>query len=135
MLYYIITAALVLHTVFWGMGLGWLILPRAWRRWWWALAPGLGLALQSAVVWAGAHTPLAGANSYALWSELLPLGLLAAAVARHGWPATRGLAAGRMGGARPGVADGTGRLGVALADGAARQLDTDLFLARQLRSR
>jgi len=90
MLYYIIAAALVLHTVFWGAGLSWLVLPRTWRRWWWALAPGLGVALQSAVVWVGAYTPLAGTNTYALWSELLPLGLLAAAVVRHGWPVTRG---------------------------------------------
>jgi hypothetical protein len=90
MLYYIITAALVLHTVFWGLGLSWLVLPRAWRRWWWVLAPGLGLALQSAVVWVGAHTPLAGTNTYAVWSELLPLGLLGAAVVRSGRPAATG---------------------------------------------
>lgn len=83
MLYYIITAVLVLHTVFWGLGLSWLVLPRPWRRWWWALAPGLGLALQSAVVWVGAHTPLAGTNSYARWSELLPLALLGLAVWRN----------------------------------------------------
>lgn len=90
MLYYIIAAALVLHTVFWGLGLSWLLLPRAWRRWWWALAPGLGLALQSAVVWVGAHTPLAGTNAHAIWSELLPLGLLGAAIARSGRPAVAG---------------------------------------------
>ncbi len=90
MLYYIIAAALALHTVFWGLGLSWLVLPRAWRRWWWALAPGLGLALQSAVVWAGAHTPLAGTNTYAIWSELLPLGLLGAATVRSGRPAVTG---------------------------------------------
>ena len=89
MLYYIIAAALVLHTVFWGVGLSWLILPRVWRRWWWALAPGCGQALQSAVVWWGAHTPLAGTNAYAGWSELLPLGLIAIAVARQGGPAIR----------------------------------------------
>jgi hypothetical protein len=87
MLYYLIAAALVLHTVFWGIGLSWLVLPRRWHRWWWALAPGFGLGLQSAVVWAGAHTPLAGTNAYAMGSELLPLGLLVAAVARMGRPA------------------------------------------------
>ncbi len=85
MLYYLIAAALVAHTVFWGAGLAWLVLPRVWRRWWWALAPGLGLALQSAVVWAGAHTSLAGTNQYAMASELLPLGLLLAAAGRLGW--------------------------------------------------
>ncbi len=96
MLYYIIAAVLVLHTVFWGLGLSWLVVPRWWRRWWWAFAPGLGIALQSAVVWGGAHTPLAGTNAYARWSELLPLALLGVAVWRHGWPAVRRwLAAGR----------------------------------------
>ncbi|HEY0863455.1 MAG TPA: hypothetical protein VGD97_05070 [Lacunisphaera sp.] len=90
MLYYLMAAALVLHTVFWGAGLSWLVLPRVWRHWWWALAPGLGIALQSAVVWAGAHTALAGTNSYADWSELLPLVLLIGAAARMGWPALRG---------------------------------------------
>lgn len=88
MLYYFITAALVAHTVFWGAGLSWLVLPRVWRRWWWALAPGLGIALQSAVVWAGAHTSLAGTNHYAMASELLPVVLLGAAVLRNGWEST-----------------------------------------------
>lgn len=85
MLYYITAAGLIAHTYFWGLGLAWLVLPRPCRRWWWALAPGLGLALQSAVVWVGAHTSLPGTNSYAMWSELLPLGLFGAAVARSGW--------------------------------------------------
>jgi hypothetical protein len=89
MFYYIIAAILILHTAFWGVGLSWLVLPRGWQRWWWALAPGFGLALQSAVVWAGAHTPLPGTNSYARWSELLPLALLGGAVWRHGWTALR----------------------------------------------
>lgn len=87
MLYYLITALLVLHTVFWGVGLSWLVLPRVWRRWWWAFAPGLGLALQSAVVWVGAHTTLAGTDAYAAWSELLPLGLLLWAGRRVEWRA------------------------------------------------
>jgi hypothetical protein len=89
MLYYLIAAALVAHTVFWGVGLSWLVLPRIWRRWWWALAPAQGIALQSAVVWAGAHTSLAGTNRYAAWSELLPLGLLLVAGFRLGWPGLR----------------------------------------------
>lgn len=89
MLYYLIAAALVAHTVFWGAGLSWLVLPRVWRRWWWAFAPGLGIALQSAVVWVGAHTSLAGTNQYAMASELLPLGLLLMAAWRLGWRALR----------------------------------------------
>ncbi len=89
MLYYLTAAGLIAHTYFWGLGLAWLALPRIWRRWWWVFAPGCGLALQSAVVWAGAHTALAGTNAYAAWTELLPLGLLIAAVWRHGWPAVR----------------------------------------------
>lgn len=84
MLYYLSAAGLVLHTVFWGAGLSGLIVPRRWRRWWWAWAPGLGLALQSAVVWAGAHAGFAGTNTYALPSEVLPLGLLVAALWRGG---------------------------------------------------
>ena len=80
MLYYLSAAGLVVHTIFWGLGLAWLALPRVWRRWSWAFAPGFGLALQSAVVWAGAHTSLAGTDSYAWWSELLPLVLVALAV-------------------------------------------------------
>ena len=82
--YYFIAAGLIAHTYFWGVGAAWLVLPWRWRRWWWAVAPGLGLALQSAVVWAGAHTALAGTNAYAWWSELLPLGLLLAGWNRRG---------------------------------------------------
>jgi hypothetical protein len=48
------------------------------------LAPGLGLALQSAVVWVGAHTSLVGTNAYAGWSEAVPVLLLVAAVIRSG---------------------------------------------------
>lgn len=83
-LYYLVAALLLLHTVFWGVGLSWLVLPRPWRAVWWIFAPVLGFALQSAVVWAGAHTRLAGTESYAAWSELLPLGLLAGAGMRLG---------------------------------------------------
>jgi hypothetical protein len=82
--YYLIAGGLILHTCFWGIGAAWLVLPWRWRRWWWAFAPGLGLALQSAVVWAGAHTALPGTNAYAWWSELLPLGLALAAWSRRG---------------------------------------------------
>lgn len=78
MLYYLTAAGLLAHTFFWGAGLSGLVLPREWRHWWWVFAPGMGLALQSAVVWAGAHTPLAGAAVYARWSEAIPLTLLVA---------------------------------------------------------
>ncbi len=79
MLYYLTAAGLVAHTIFWGAGMAWLVVPKHWRRWAWTFAPSCGLALQSAVVWAGAHTSLAGTNSYAWGSELLPLALLAVA--------------------------------------------------------
>ena len=82
--YYFIAAGLIAHTYFWGVGAAWLVLPWRWRRWWWALAPGLGLALQSAVVWVGAHTALPGTNAYAWWSELLPLALLLVGWSRRG---------------------------------------------------
>ena len=93
MWYYFITAGLIAHTYFWGAGAAWLVLPWRWRRWWWAFAPGMGLALQSAAVWAGAHTALSGTSRYAWWSELVPLGLLLA-----GW-VWRGLRSGRQLGA------------------------------------
>ncbi len=76
MWFYLLAAASLLHTYFWGTGLALLALPRWGRRWWWVFAPGFGLALQSLVVWAGAHTTLAGTQAYAWPSELIPLGLL-----------------------------------------------------------
>jgi hypothetical protein len=76
MLYFLVAAMLLLHGAFWGAGLSWLILPRAWRPAWWAFALPLGWALQSAVVWVGAHLPLAGTGAYALVSELIPLALI-----------------------------------------------------------
>src|SRR5258708_20369015 len=76
MLYYLTAAGLIAHTYFWGLGLAALALPRVWRRWWWVFAPGFGLALQSAVVWGGAHTAGAGTEAYARWSELFPLALI-----------------------------------------------------------
>ena len=80
MLYYLTAAGLIAHTYFWGLGPACLVLPRVWRRAWWVFAPGLGLALQSAVVWAGAHTAVPGTDAYARWSELLPLALIALAI-------------------------------------------------------
>ncbi|MGI8820798.1 MAG: hypothetical protein ACR2ID_08035 [Chthoniobacterales bacterium] len=84
MVWFLIACALVLHTYFWGAGLTYFITPRRWLRFWWAFSPMAGLALQSAVVWAGAHTALAGTRSYAFPALLLPAGLLVAAVIRLG---------------------------------------------------
>jgi len=84
MWFHLLAAAVTLHAYFWGAGLAGLALPRAWRRWWWVFAPGLGLALQSGVVWAGAHAGLPGTDRYAAWTELLPAGLLVAGWARRG---------------------------------------------------
>jgi hypothetical protein len=84
MLYFLTAAALVLHTCFWGGGLAVLLLPRGWRRFWWVFAPGFGLALQSAVVWFGAHTSLRGTDAYVWASEVLPLVLAGWALLRHG---------------------------------------------------
>ncbi|MEY4938759.1 MAG: hypothetical protein RIQ93_494, partial [Verrucomicrobiota bacterium] len=53
-----------------------LTMPRPWRRFWPVVVAPLGFALQSAVVWAGAHFELPGTNSYAGVSEILPLALL-----------------------------------------------------------
>jgi hypothetical protein len=82
MLYYLTGAGLIVHALFWGFGLALLALPRIWRRWAWVFAPGFGFALQSAVVWAGTHTLLAGTDAYAWWSESIPALLLIAAVVR-----------------------------------------------------
>lgn len=82
MLYYLTAAGLIAQAFFWGLGLAWLTVPRAWRHWAWMFAPACGWALQSAVVWAGAHTTLAGTDTYARASSLLPLGLLIVALVR-----------------------------------------------------
>jgi hypothetical protein len=82
MLYYLTAAGLIAHTFFWGLGLAWLGVPREWQRWSWGFAPAFGWALQSAVVWAGAHTAWAGTDSYARSSELIPAVLLLLAVRR-----------------------------------------------------
>lgn len=107
--YYLIAAGLLLHTYFWGAGATWLVLPWRWRRWWWAFAPGLGLALQSAGVWAGAHTALPGTSHYAWWSELLPLGLLLAGLRRLGLRSSGQMATGLL---RPPVLLLAGIMGV-----------------------
>jgi len=82
MWFYLLAAGLLLHTYFWGLGLAWLTLPRVWRRWWWIFAPGYGLALQSTVVWVGAHLPLAGTQAYAWVAEIIPAALMLLAWSR-----------------------------------------------------
>src|SRR6187551_3030710 len=93
MLYYLTATGLIAHTVFWCLGLIWLIVPREWRSWSWVFVPAGGFALQSAVVWAGAHTALAGTDAYAWASELIPATLLAVACWRKKYSTPRGFAA------------------------------------------
>ena len=76
--------AVLLHVLWWGAGLAMLAMPRAWRRFWPVLVVPAGLALQSAVVWAGAAAGWRGTNSYAAWSEALPVGLLVWGMRRVG---------------------------------------------------
>ena len=85
MIHFVVAFALLLHVVLWGAGAAMLAMPRPWRRLWPVLIVPGGLALQSAVVWGGAHAGLRGTNAYAWASEALPLLLLAIALRRHGW--------------------------------------------------
>ncbi len=84
MQHYLVAFALLLHVLFWGAGAAMLAMPHPWRRFWPVLVAPAGLALQSAVVWFGAHAGLKGALSYAWWSEGIPAGLLALALWRQG---------------------------------------------------
>lgn len=87
LLHFAVGFGLLLHVLFWGLGPALLAMPREWRRFWPALVFPMGLALQSAVVWFGAHADLAGTHSYAWPAEALPLALLAGGLARLGWRA------------------------------------------------
>jgi hypothetical protein len=73
---------LLLHVLFWGVGLSLLLTPRPWGRFWPVFAAPCGLALQSAFVWWGAHTTLRGTDSYAWWCEIVPVLALAAGLWR-----------------------------------------------------
>ena len=84
MIHFPVAFAVLLHVLWWGAGLAMLAMPRAWRRFWPVLVVPAGLALQSAVVWAGAAAGWEGTNRYAGWSEGLPAVLLAVALARRG---------------------------------------------------
>ncbi|WP_404421809.1 hypothetical protein [Nibricoccus sp. IMCC34717] len=75
------TTLVLLHTLFWGLGLAWWVTPRVWRRYWLLLVPLCGWTLQSAVVWIGTWAGLAGTNAYGVSAQLVPLALLITAVA------------------------------------------------------
>src|SRR4051812_39117204 len=64
---------LLLHILFWGAGLALLFTPRPWARFWLLFVAPAGLALQSAVVWGGTLTHLAGTDLYAWWCEVVPV--------------------------------------------------------------
>ena len=83
MIWYVMGFVLVLHVYLWGWGLTLLVLPRRWRRFWPAFCAPVGLALQSAVVWAGTHTALRGTDGYARVTLALPVALALAAVGVH----------------------------------------------------
>jgi hypothetical protein len=94
MIHFPVAFAVLAHVLFWGAGLAMLVMPRAWRRFWPVLVVPAGLALQSAVVWAGAAAGFKGTNSYAWWSEVVPATLLAVGLwrvgrGRAGSPASR----------------------------------------------
>lgn len=83
MMYFAVAFGLLLHVLFWGVGLAVLTIPRPWRRFWPVLVVPAGFGLQSLVVWVGAYANLPGTNSYAGWSELIPAVLLAVAWRRR----------------------------------------------------
>ncbi|MEO6873767.1 MAG: hypothetical protein ABI222_02985, partial [Opitutaceae bacterium] len=76
MIYVVVSFGLLLHILFWGVGLALLITPARWKKFWPIWVAPCGVLLQSAVVWIGAHTTLAGTDVYARWSEGLAVGLL-----------------------------------------------------------
>lgn len=84
MIYLLVSFGLLVHCLFWGAGLALLATPARWSRLWPLMIAPCGLALQSAVVWLGAHTTLPGTDSYAHWTLLLPGGLLLWALRRRG---------------------------------------------------
>jgi hypothetical protein len=87
MIHFVVAFGLLLHVVFWGAGAAMVAVPNAWRRFWPVLIVPAGLAVQSAVVWAGAHAGLRGTQSYAWWSELIPAALLVFGIRMRGMKA------------------------------------------------
>ena len=84
MIYLLVSFGLLLHILVWGVGLALLITPARWRKFWPVWIATCGIVLQSAVVWMGAHTTLAGTDVYARWAELLPAVLLVIGLGRRG---------------------------------------------------
>ncbi len=84
MIYLSVSFGLLLHLLFWGIGLALLVTPARWRRYWPVWIAPCGIALQSAVVWLGAHTTLAGTDVYAWPTEVLPAALLAWGLIQRG---------------------------------------------------
>lgn len=84
MYYFAVGFGVLAHVFFWGAGLAVIATPAPWRRFWPLFAWSAGLALQSVVVWIGAYAGLAGTDTYAVWSEIIPLACLAIAIRRRG---------------------------------------------------
>jgi hypothetical protein len=84
MVFFLAAFVLLLHILVWGAGAAILLTPRAWRNFWPVFCAPMGLALQSAVVWAGAYSGMAGTNVYARWTIVIPAVLLAVALGRKG---------------------------------------------------
>ncbi|MDX2188166.1 MAG: hypothetical protein SFV32_14630 [Opitutaceae bacterium] len=76
MRYYLASLLVLLHVLFWGLGLAWCVTPRVWRRYWLLFVPLCGWTLQSLVVWVGAWAGLNGTESYAAGALLIPSALL-----------------------------------------------------------
>ncbi len=87
LLHFAVGFALLFHVLFWGAGVAALAMPRPWRHFWPVLAFPLGVALQSATVWAGASVGYEGTNAYARASECVPIAFALTAVWRLGWRA------------------------------------------------
>jgi hypothetical protein len=74
---YFLTAFLLLAGfLFWGAGLAFLVTPARYRRFSFIFAAPVGVALQSLVVWVGAHAGFRGTDAYGRFSLILPVLLL-----------------------------------------------------------
>ena len=83
MYFYLVAFGLMAHVLFWGAGLAIWTMPQRWRKFWPVLAVPAGFTLQALMVWVGSLAGLKGTNSYAWWSEAVPLAVLLGALARH----------------------------------------------------